>query len=104
MEMILPISRWVALVPAILNHHERWDGRGYPRGVAAGDIPLGGRILALSEAFEAMTRPTSRRPARTTDEALAEVEACAGTAFDPDLARAFLEEYRSNRSQLEGES
>ncbi len=101
-EMILPISRWASLAPAILSHHERWDGRGYPRGLAGSDIPLGGRIVAIAEAFEAMTRATPARAGRSLESALAEVERCAGSAFDPDLARLFVEEYRANQEQLEG--
>ena len=101
-EMLLPITRWASLIPAVLAHHERWDGQGYPRGLAGGDIPLGGRIVAVAEAFEAMTRQTPARVARSIESALAEVEKCAGTAFDPDLARLFVEEYRANQEQLQG--
>lgn len=100
LEILRPISRWSGLPPIIHTHHERWDGRGYPRGLAGDAIPLGGRIVAIAEAFEAMTRPLPQRRARTVDEALAEIEACAGTQFDPSIARVFVEQYRSNRDQL----
>lgn len=100
-EVLRPIDRWSDLAPIILSHHERWDGLGYPRGLAGEDIPLGGRIVGVAEAFEAMVRPTPHGPRRTPDGALAEVMACAGTQFDPAVARLFVTEYASNRERLE---
>ncbi len=101
-EVLRPVSTWRPLAPAIHTHHERWDGKGYPRGLAGPEIPLGGRIVAVAEAFDAMTRETPHKPARTIDEALAEVQACAGTQFDPAIARLFVQEYRENRETLGG--
>ncbi len=100
-EMLRPISKWSALAPVIHTHHERWDGKGYPRGLAGSEIPLGGRVVAVAEAFEAMTRSLPQRPGMAVDAALGEIEACAGTQFDPLVARLFVQEYRSNREQLE---
>ena len=85
----------------IHTHHERWDGKGYPRGLAGSAIPLGGRVVAVAEAFEEMTRSSPQRSAITKDAALAEIEACAGTLFDPLVARLFVQEYRSNRERLD---
>jgi putative nucleotidyltransferase with HDIG domain len=101
-EVLRPISRWSELAPIIHTHHERWDGAGYPRGMAGQEIPMGGRIVAVAEAFEAMTRDLPRRKALTTDAALAEIEAGAGTQFDPLVARLFVQEYRLNRERLDG--
>ncbi len=101
-EILRPISRWRPLEPAIHSHHERWDGTGYPRGLAGDAIPMGGRIIAVAEAFEVMTRQTPFSPARTPEEALAEIEACSGSQFDPLVARLFVEEYRRNRDRLVG--
>ena len=70
------------ILPAIHSHHERWDGQGYPRGLAGEQIPLGGRIIAVADAFDAMTR-NPHRPSRSPEEALPEIEACAGSQFDP---------------------
>ena len=84
----------------IHTHHERWDGQGYPRGLKQSEIPLGGRIVAVAEAFEAMTRQRPYGRTRSVDEALAEIEACAGTQFDPNLAQVFVEEYRANQERL----
>jgi len=99
-ELLRPVTRWAALPAIVLTHHERWDGAGYPRGLVGTQIPLGGRIVAVAEAFEAMTRAKPHGRKRTHDEALEEVERCAGSQFDPVIARMFVEEYRRNRQQL----
>jgi diguanylate cyclase (GGDEF)-like protein len=79
-----PIADWV------LHHHERWDGTGYPDGLAADRIPLGARIIFVADAFDAMTSDRLYRPALSVDEAVAEMERCAGTQFDPEVVNAFL--------------
>ena len=99
-EILRPIARWRDLGPIIHAHHERWDGHGYPRGLAGSAIPMGGRIVAVADSFEAMVRSTPHGTRRTPDEALAEVLACAGTQFDPAIARLFVEEYAANREVL----
>jgi putative nucleotidyltransferase with HDIG domain len=78
-------------IPYALYHHERWDGAGYPTGRAGEEIPDGVRLLSVVDAFDAMTstRPYSR--AMPTVQALAEIERCAGTQFDPAIASAFVE-------------
>lgn len=82
-----------ATLPYILFHHERWDGTGYPTRRGGVDIPVEGRLLAIADAFDAMTSERPYRAALTVDAALAEVERCAGTQFDPELASAFLDAY-----------
>ena len=77
-------------IPTVRYHHERYDGSGYPDGLASAEIPLPARILALADAFEAMTSPRAYREAKTFDQALEEVAANAGTQFDPAVADAFL--------------
>jgi diguanylate cyclase (GGDEF)-like protein len=79
-----PIADWV------LHHHERWDGSGYPDGLAGDRIPLGARIIFVSDAFDAMTSDRLYRQALSYEEAVAEVERCAGTQFDPEVVSAFL--------------
>jgi HD-GYP domain-containing protein (c-di-GMP phosphodiesterase class II) len=74
----------------VLYHHERWDGTGYPRGLAADEIPVEARILAIADAYDAMTSHRPYRPALTHDEAIIEVERGAGSQFDPALAEAFV--------------
>jgi HD-GYP domain-containing protein (c-di-GMP phosphodiesterase class II) len=83
-------STCVAL-PYVLYHHERWDGGGYPTGRAGIDIPEGARLLSITDAFDAMTSMRPYRRALPEARALAEIERCAGTQFDPALSRAFLE-------------
>jgi len=78
------------ILPWILGHHERWDGRGYPDGLAEDDIPLEARILAICDAFDAMTTSRPYRDAMSTEEALEEVTNCAGTQFDEELADMFV--------------
>lgn len=74
----------------ILLHHERWDGQGYPRGLAGQDIPLLCRITALADVYDALTSDRPYRRRFTTGEALAEIKAQAGTQFDPELADKFV--------------
>lgn len=70
--------------------HERWDGRGYPDGLAAGEIPLSARIVSCCDAFHAMTNDRPYRSARPIEEAVEELGACAGGQFDPAVVRAFV--------------
>ena len=73
----------------ILHHHERWDGTGYPWGLAGTEIPLAARIFAICDAYDAMTNERPYRAARTHADALEEIRAGSGTQFDPDLTVAF---------------
>jgi HD-GYP domain-containing protein (c-di-GMP phosphodiesterase class II) len=90
-KLILRIAALRDAIPYVLYHHERWDGTGYPSGKAGEEIPVEARVLAVADAFDAMTSDRPYRPALSHDEALAEVERCAGTQFDPEIARIFLE-------------
>jgi HD-GYP domain-containing protein (c-di-GMP phosphodiesterase class II) len=84
-----------ALAPVaklVRGTHERFDGSGYPDGLAADAIPLGSRIVAVCDAFHAMTSPRPYRPAIPVEDALAELKANAGTQFDPTVVAAFFEE------------
>lgn len=72
---------------AVRHHHERWDGAGYPDGLAGEEIPLAARIVAIADAFDAMTTSRPYRAAWTPEQAVAEIEAEAGAQFDPTLAR-----------------
>ena len=80
-----------AILNIVRHHHERWDGRGYPSGLAGQDIPLWARIVALADAYEAMTAGRPYRPAKSPSEALTEIEENSGTQFDPKLVRLFKE-------------
>jgi HD-GYP domain-containing protein (c-di-GMP phosphodiesterase class II) len=78
-------------IPHVLFHHEHWDGRGYPHGRRGAAIPLEARVLAVADAFDAMTSNRPYRRALTVAEAIAEVDRCAGSQFDPEIAEIFLE-------------
>jgi PAS domain S-box-containing protein/putative nucleotidyltransferase with HDIG domain len=71
------------------SHHERWDGTGYPAGLAGGDIPLAGRIVAIADVFDALTHNRPYKSAWSKEEGLAEIEAQRGRQFDPELVDAF---------------
>jgi HD-GYP domain-containing protein (c-di-GMP phosphodiesterase class II) len=75
----------------VRHHHERWDGRGYPAGLAGSAIPLGARIVAVTDTFDAMTSSRAYRRALPIDVVLAELERCRGKQFDPRPLDAFLE-------------
>ena len=81
---------------AILHHHERWDGDGYPGGLKGEEIPMEARIIGVADAFSAMTADRPYRKRMSLDEACAELERCAGTQFDPIVVRLFVEEVRKN--------
>jgi HD-GYP domain-containing protein (c-di-GMP phosphodiesterase class II) len=89
--MVAAIGALRSAIGCILHHHERWDGGGYPNKLAGSEIPLEARILALADAYDAMTMTRPYRPALSHDDAVREVERCAGSQFDPELAAAFLQ-------------
>jgi HD-GYP domain-containing protein (c-di-GMP phosphodiesterase class II) len=88
--LIAGVRSLVRALPYVLFHHERWDGTGYPTRRVGPEIPLEGRILAVADAFDAMTSPRPYREALPVQTALDEVARCAGTQFDPDVAETFL--------------
>ncbi len=77
------------VVPMVRHHHERWDGQGYPDGLQGDAIPFGARIVAIADAFEAMTSHRAYITTRTPAQALEELRRCAGTQFDPVLVDRF---------------
>ncbi|MCX7570530.1 HD-GYP domain-containing protein [Tumebacillus sp. DT12] len=76
---------------AVICHHERYDGRGYPFGLKGTDIPLPGRILAIADAYSAMTLDRAYQRRKSVAESLAEIRRCAGVQFDPELAERFCQ-------------
>ncbi|WP_018110547.1 HD-GYP domain-containing protein [Thermus igniterrae] len=98
-ELLSP-ARKVAFDPLVYNvilyHHERWDGRGYPKRLAGHEIPEEARLVGLADAYEAMTAGRPYRKAKTPEEALREVQELSGHQFDPKLVEAFTELWEQN--------
>lgn len=90
--MLVAVPELAPVAPLVRASHERYDGAGYPDGLAGDEIPLGARIVAVCDAFEAMTADRSYRTPVSQEEALAELRRCGGTQFDPDVVEAFCEE------------
>jgi diguanylate cyclase (GGDEF)-like protein len=84
------------IAPAVLHHHERYDGDGYPEGLAGENIPLEARIICVADSFSAMTAERPYRRRMSLADACAELERCAGTQFDPHVVEAFVAEVRRN--------
>lgn len=89
-EILQGIPQLSDILPGVLWHHERWDGRGYPDGIAGEDIPMVARLIAVADTFDAMSSNRSYRPAMPRSEILEEIRKCAGSQFDPELVPAFL--------------
>jgi HD-GYP domain-containing protein (c-di-GMP phosphodiesterase class II) len=90
-ETLKPIEFESQVTEIILAHHERLDGRGYPRGLKGEQIPLGARIISVLDAYVSMTTGRPYRAAMTHQEAVAELRRCAGTQFDPRVVDAFMQ-------------
>jgi putative nucleotidyltransferase with HDIG domain len=98
-------ARMLAVIPALAevselvrHHHERWDGGGYPDGLVGEGIPLGARILAVADSYEAMTADRSYRARKGAADAMIELQRCSGTQFDPHVVDAFLRVLADNKS------
>lgn len=86
-----PLADWLGQWSStIAEHHERYDGTGYPFGLSGDSISLGGRIVAVADAYDVMTSVRSYKPAMSPEAARIELARCAGTQFDPEIVRAFL--------------
>ncbi|HPQ69095.1 MAG TPA: GAF domain-containing protein [bacterium] len=96
-KIVAPVRHLARCVPLILNHHERWDGSGYPIGLAGTDIPLGARVIAVADTYDAMVSNRPYRKAFSHEEAIAEIKRVAGTQLDPDVVAAFVEVARDDR-------
>ena len=92
-----PALRPVAVL--VRSSHERWDGTGYPDGLAGDDIPLGARIIAACDAYEAMTSDRIYRPRRTREKACQELREQAGKQFDPEVVELLLDVLRNRPSR-----
>ena len=84
----------------ILHHHERWDGSGYPRKIKGTEIPLISRIIAVVDAYDAMTEDRVYQKAKTHEEAIEEIRKCAGSQFDPHIAKIFIDAMCASDTQM----
>jgi HD-GYP domain-containing protein (c-di-GMP phosphodiesterase class II) len=98
--VLKPILADGEVLKYIRHHHERYDGAGYPDGLKGNIIPLGARIVAMAEAFDAMTRSRPYRDALAPLQALAELERCAESQFDPQVVAAFSRIFEQILSSL----
>lgn len=89
-EKILMSTQLVEVLPWVRHHHERWDGTGYPDGLAGDTIPLEARLLCICDAYDAMTSARPYRTSLSSSAALQELDLCIGTQFDPTLTEAFI--------------
>ena len=100
-DLIKSVDSLEQVVPLILHHHERYDGRGYPSELSGNDISYLTRILTVVDSFDAMTsnRPYSTR--KTYDDAIEELRRCAGTQFDSNIAEAFIKVVQENKNKFD---
>jgi HD-GYP domain-containing protein (c-di-GMP phosphodiesterase class II) len=84
----------------IISHHERYDGKGYPRGIGGEDIPVGARLLSVADAFDTMVTNRAYRAAISVDKAIEELRRCAGTQFCPRAVEAFVGGLMESRGRL----
>ncbi len=88
------------VIPAAIGHHERWDGNGYPRGLAGEEIPVGARCLCVADAFDAMTTKRSYKQALSVEAALDELRRNLGVQFDPRIGLAFIKMVEEGKISL----
>jgi response regulator RpfG family c-di-GMP phosphodiesterase len=102
--LLLPLGLDTPIATTVRHHHERFDGEGYPDGLAGDAIPLAARIIGLTDAFDAMTCERPYRRARTRDEAVVELRKEAGLQFDPGLVSLFCQLVESGATDAVGEA
>lgn len=102
-EMIRHLPEMDYVVPAVLGHHECWNGKGYPRGLSGENIPVTARCLAIADVFDAMTTDRPYRRGLPLEYALRQIDAGAGTQFDPHLAAIFVQLVRGRNIPLAGQ-
>jgi HD-GYP domain-containing protein (c-di-GMP phosphodiesterase class II) len=98
-EMVRPITFYADIAPIILYHHEKYDGSGYPKGLRGDKIPLESRIIAITEAFDAMVSKTSYKLPMDFEAAIEELNKNAGTQFDPKLVKVFVKHIKPEHLQ-----
>jgi HD-GYP domain-containing protein (c-di-GMP phosphodiesterase class II) len=101
-ELVGIITKFRASVqPAVRHHHERWDGKGYPDGIGAEEIPIGSRVILIADTIDAMTTDRPYRPRLDLDQVIAELHRCSGTQFDPTIVAVTVSSVAVRRLILE---
>lgn len=90
-QLVKSVDRYMSISEAVLHHHERWDGKGYPKGLKGKEIPLISRIIAVADAYEAMTNERKYRQIKTKEEGILEMKEHSGTQFDAEVVEALIE-------------
>ncbi|MFC1657870.1 PAS domain S-box protein [Candidatus Omnitrophota bacterium] len=96
-DIIRPIQFLHSIIPFILYHHERWDGNGYPKGLKGEEIPVGARIVAIADVYQALISDRPYRRAFSKDKAVKIIQGGSGTQFDPHIVSAFLKIIKHNK-------
>ncbi|HEX2882761.1 MAG TPA: HD domain-containing phosphohydrolase, partial [Polyangiaceae bacterium] len=99
-EILDPIEFLAPVIPGVYLHHERWDGKGYPLGLASNDIPLIARIISVADTYDAMTSNRSYRKALPHEVSINEITRCSKSQFDPDVAGTFVSEIEAYRDRI----
>ena len=100
--IVSPVSGLTRLSDGILCHHERWDGRGYPRGLKGNEIPLIGRIVNVADSYDTMVTARSYKPAIPAERAMEELLKCSGAQFDPEMVEAFQRAHQKGNLSKKG--
>lgn len=100
-DIVRDIDTYAHLAPFIKYHHQHYDGGGYPDAIKGEEIPLVARVITVADAFDAMTSDRVYRARKTVEEALKEINRCAGTQFDPKIAKVFLNYVKQNPDILD---
>lgn len=101
-DIVKPIHALHESIPAILHHHERFDGRGYPDGLKGYDIPFSARILAVADSFDAMVTDRPYKKGKSFEEAVEELKRCSGSQFDPGIVEKFVDILVNDKSMMVG--
>lgn len=96
------VVEFTELAEFVLSHHERWDGKGYPRALKGDEIAMEARIIAIADSYDAMTSDRSYRKGMNEAEAIEEIKQCAGTQFDPEITKVFIEQVLGSNLHFAG--
>ncbi|WP_050740088.1 HD-GYP domain-containing protein [Acetobacterium bakii] len=84
-------NEFLYMAKSVFEHQERWDGKGYPKGLKGNEISMSARIIAVADAYDAMTSDRAYRKGLSEIEAVEEIRRCSGTQFDPEVTKVFIE-------------